>query len=310
VSSQNLDPDAMARFCYEQVPTTLRVACDVDDDTATEIGEDMLRRANAFASLSESDQATVSAPFVEESFNYEPATSPALLKAAVTVTVRNSNLEQVPVDGLVNAGGLQVITAAAAAPLSHLLAVHRRILTQPVSDGPFATLESTYPRAWACLTALADAVSTGGRTGFRLPAAPIPELPGPAEQVGARPSGSDGRNVVLSGIDPLFDDQLIRQMEAATASPLVAYVPSLSRFSRNSEKLHRVLEFFLAHGSSVLTSNYLLRSNDVWVRRHRPVQPDSRDYARGIRDQSGLSGAHRTVVQQLAAQLDEQFAAD
>lgn len=49
---------------------------------------------------------------------------------------------------------------------------------------------------------------------------------------------------------------------------------SLSRISRNLSKLRRAMEYPLAHGMPILTSNYLLRTTDVWVRRGRFVAVD------------------------------------
>lgn len=90
------------------------------------------------------------------------------------------------------------------------------------------------------------------------------------------------------------------QMEAAREGPLVAYVPSLSRFSRGSGKLHRVLEYLLAHDATILTTNHLLRTGDVFIRGGYAVEPSSRDYWRGVQDHHGLGGVHRKIVQTLA----------
>jgi len=70
-----------------------------------------------------------------------------------------------------------------------------------------------------------------------------------------------------------------------------------SRLSRNSRKLLRVLEFLLAHRAKILTTNYLLTSKEVWVRRRYPVRPDSGHPIAGLHDQTGLSGAHRKTVE-------------
>lgn len=55
----------------------------------------------------------------------------------------------------------QAITTADTAPLSHLLAAGHRGLVQPDGENLFASLFDAYPRAWACLTALADAIGSG-----------------------------------------------------------------------------------------------------------------------------------------------------
>jgi hypothetical protein len=116
-------------------------------------------------------------PFAEEVVRYKPTDSPLELKCAVAVVVRSSLLEEAHSHGPINAGGIKSITSGAAAPLSHFMAVRRR---RPVTvkDNPFADLADAWPRAWACLGAVALACSYGGgRWPFRVPAAPIPELP-------------------------------------------------------------------------------------------------------------------------------------
>lgn len=131
----------------------------------------------------------------------------------------------------------------------------------------------------------------------------MPELPAEAERVSAKKS-ADGRSVVLGALDLRFDDDLFAQMEAALEGPLVVYVPTLSRFSRYSGKLHRVLEFFLAHNATIFTTNYLLRDKDVSIRAGSAVEPGSHDYWRGIRDLGGLRGVHREIARMLARQVD------
>lgn len=295
------DASAMESYCRELLPKVLREACDVDQAMAEEVGRDVYLRARSFAAMNTDDQFVLTAPFVEESYFYEPAQCRYELRAAVTVVVRNSRLEQVHAGGPVNSGGLEALTTAAAAPLSHLLGAAQDAPPQPEHD-QLGWIKEAYPRAWACLTALGRALETGARVAYRLPAAPMPELPDEGERVEAKKS-ADGRSVVLGALDLRFDDELYAQMEAAIEGPLVVYVPSLSRFSRDSGKLHRVLEFFLAHDATILTTNYLLRSGDVYIRTGMAVEPDSRDYWRGVRDLQGLQGVHRKIVRALARQL-------
>jgi hypothetical protein len=72
---------------------------------------------------------------------------------------------------------------------------------------------------------------------------------------------------------------------------------TLSRISRNSGKLLRVLEFLLAHKARILTTNYLITCKKVWVRRHDLVKPDSVHPMNGFRNLSGVSGSHRKTVE-------------
>jgi hypothetical protein len=77
---------------------------------------------------------------------------------------------------------------------------------------------------------------------------------------------------------------------------------ALSRYSRDSAKLHRVLEFLLAHRATILTTNYLIRPADVWVRRGDLVKPNSRDPYAGLADTRGLAGTHRKLADAVTAQ--------
>ena len=62
--------------------------------------------------------------------------------------------------------------------------------------------------------------------------------------------------------------------EWMTGDDVLWPVASLSRISRNLGKLLRTMEYLLAHEVPVLTSNYLLRARDVWVRRGKLVAVD------------------------------------
>jgi hypothetical protein len=298
------DPKAMTTFCQQVLPAMLREACQVDAAQAEAIGANVLIRAEAFAALDREAQAVLVAPFLEEVFDHEPDDAPLKLKGAVTIVVRNSLLEEAHVEGHVNAGGIQAMTVAAAAPLSHLLVARRRQPLPAAANSPFLDLQAKYPRAWACLSALAGVIGTGGRQGYRLPEAARPELPAATEQVEARPSKRDESAVVLSAIDPRFDAKLMAVLRLAvtnTGQPI--FVTALSRFSRNSDKLLRIIEFLLAHQAEILTTNYLLRTRDVWARRGEFVKPDGDDEHAGLENTRGLAGAHRETARRLLADL-------
>jgi hypothetical protein len=77
-----------------------------------------------------------------------------------------------------------------------------------VTGNQFAGLADAYPRAWACLAAVALAYGAGGgRWPYRAPAAPVPDLP--AAEVEAPSASSREDAVVLSGIDTRFDQLLV-----------------------------------------------------------------------------------------------------
>ena len=63
-----------------------------------------------------------------------------------------------------------------------------------------------------------------------------------------------------------------------------------------------MLEFLLAHDATILTTNYLIRPGDVWVRRGDLVKPNSRDPYAGIANTHGLSGTHRKLADTITTQ--------
>jgi hypothetical protein len=268
--------ESMESFTAELLPGWLVEACGVELAKAEAIGRDVLVRAEGLAALSPPDRNALIAPFIEEVVDYEPRRASLPLKAAVTVVLRNSLLEEEHAAQRVGANDVQVMTTVAAAPLAQLLNARFQRPLSPLPDSPFAHLKTTYPRAWAALQAAADTLADGGRRAYHVPDdAPIPSLPRAEQVIAARPSKQDARSVIQSAIDPAFNQQHFDLLQQAIAhSPkLPFYVSSLSRISRNSDKLLYVIELLLSHGVPILTSNYLLRAGDVWVRKGIPVIP-------------------------------------
>ena len=300
------DPGHMARFCREVLPALLAEGCGVAAPAVGLVADDILSRAEAVARLDSDSREILAAPSFEESITHEPEEGSPWMKAITTLVIRNSQLEELHANGLVDAGGIAAITTYGLGPLSHLIAARRRH-PRPDShrDDPFAGMAGVHPRAWACLDALRTSLNSGGgRVGYRLPEAPLPELPDAIEVTEAQaadhfktPSDAFTR-VVFSGIDPRFDQNAVRWLKAAqNEDGLVLGLSSLGRISRNSHKLFRVLEFLLAHQAKILTTNYLLTGKEVWVRRHDLVKPDSEHPMNGFRDLSGVSGSHRKTVE-------------
>jgi hypothetical protein len=63
-----------------------------------------------------------------------------------------------------------------------------------------------------------------------------------------------------------------------------------------------MLEFILAHGASVLTTNFLLRDGGIWGRRGGPVEPASAEPSGGLRVTKGLTGTHRKLAARILAE--------
>ncbi|MBL7494144.1 recombinase family protein [Frankia sp. AgB1.9] len=148
---------------------------------------------------------------------------------------------------------------------------------------------------------------------------PTPRLPGPGEiaahrganvprqRVSAGPEGPEQAGpgpLAGSGLDPRFGARLVARLtDLAEGRDEVLAVPSLSRISRRHDKLLRVVEFALAQGASVLTSNYLLRPAAVYARSGRLAVPDHRNHAASFADQRGLADVHRACAEAALASL-------
>jgi hypothetical protein len=303
----------MVRFCREVLPGMLTEACGVAASDASLVAEDVLARAEAVARLDRDSREILAAPFFEESFSHEPDEASAWMKAITTLVIQNSRLEELHANGPVNAGGITAVTTYGLGPLSHLIAARRRHpLPAGVPDDPFAGLADAYPRAWACHDALRTALITGGgRVGYRTPEAPVPALPATAEVADAQTAGhldlpSEAFTaVIFSGIDPRFDQNALGWLRAAENEEVLLGLSSLSRISRNSRKLLRVLEFLLARQARILTTNYLLTYKEVCVRRHELVKPDSEHPMAGFRNMNGLNGSHRKTLESYVRQISQ-----
>ncbi len=289
----------MRRFCLEAMPSMLADACGVDAELAEVIGRDILARAEAFAVLDRTTQATLSASFVEEVAHYQPAEASARLKAAVCLVVRNSQLEEAHAHGPVNAGGIEVLTATATAPLSHLLAMHHQGSGES-GHALFTDLETRFPWAWAALTALNTALAEGGRVGYRRPDVPLPDLPALDVAVTVERATHDERAVVQSAIDPHLNKELVESIHKVVDQNMPFFVPTLSRLSRNMETLLHLVEILLSHDVPIVTTNYLLRSDDAWVRKRGLVQSDNHNPSSALANLDGLAGSHKKIVETIA----------
>ncbi|MEV0498080.1 hypothetical protein AB0I84_10815 [Streptomyces spectabilis] len=293
-------------FCH----TTLRkllTGAGVSADDAQVVAAEVARRAQMLAALPAGYFDVLVTPFLEEVSEHRPRSAPAWLRAAVAVVVRNSHLENFhALGGPLDDAHIAAITEAAAGPLAELL----QEPSEPVKNNVFAGFNMMYPRAWACLTALSDlmASDTDTQRAYTMPEGPRPQLPGMEETVHAREASGlrpmvKGQAVVASGIDPRFDQALMMLMRQAKegAAELVP-LSALSRLSRNSSKQLRVLEFLLAHRTTVLTTNYLLAPALVGARTRPLVKPDSYDLRRSMKNLRGLGPAHTRWVKALRRQ--------
>jgi hypothetical protein len=279
----------------------------VSDADAHSVGVDVIRRARMLAALPVDYFDVLVTPFLEEVSQHRPLSAPAWLRAAVVVAVRNSRLEDFhALQGTLRAADIAAITQAATEPLALLL----KESGAPVSNNTLAGLDALYPRAWAALSTLSDltASKSGTERPYDMPQAPLPDLPGSHELIQAEKATGvrlmrGGQSVIASGVDPRFDQALLAMMQQVKDG-IAHVVPlsALSRLSRNSGKQLRVLEFLLAHGVTVLTTNYLLSPELVGVRARPLIKPDSYDLKRTMKQLRGLGPTHTAWIKELRKQ--------
>ncbi|MFI7296895.1 recombinase family protein [Streptomyces sp. NPDC050121] len=305
-ADRNINNSVFVReFCRGALPELLTGAGLSDGDVHS-VTVDVIRRARMLNALPVDYFDVVVTPFIEEVSQHRPLSAPAWLWAAVVVAVRNSRLEEFhALGGPLSDPDITAITQAATGPLAQLL----EETGTPVSNNTLGGVDAKYPRAWACLTALSDLMASDDteRT-YTMPQAPVPSLPGSHEKTHAEQATRvknlpAGQSVIASAIDPRFDQALLAMMQQVKdGNVTVVPLSALSRLSRNSDKQLRVLEFLLAHGATVLTTNYLLNPHLVAVRTRPLVKPDSYNLRRTMKQLRGLGPTHTSVIKALRKQ--------
>lgn len=307
--------------CRELVPRAIAETTGCGSVDARAVGADIAARGRAFARCGTSSREVLITPFVEEAIHHRPWEAPLSVRAAVVVVVRNSLVEREHRLGHLDDTDVRAITKVMTELLHAFLAMRPRAGEPGWLAGEFAGLPGRYPRAWGALAALFQVLARGGgsaayRVDFGSAARPSPGLPSPEEiasggapeplppRVPADRPSSDADERLGSGLDPGFGERLVARLaDLAEGRDEVLAVPSLSRISRRHDKLLRVVEFALAQGRSVLTTNYLLRPGTVYARSGRLARPDHRNHAASFADQLGLADVHRACAEAALASL-------
>ena len=107
------------------------------------------------------------------------------------------------------------------------------------------------------------------------------------------------RRSALAEIDGVLVGNL---MAVAAGEMKVMFASSLSRFSRDSTVLARLVEYVLAHGGTILTTNFLLRPGEAFSRRSPLIAADSNDPMSAITT-ARLPGLQAKFVRMIQEQL-------
>jgi hypothetical protein len=284
-------------YCDELVPQLLtRWGAGHFAETVT---AELHERAQGFADSGVRARDVLRAPFVEEVVGHQPEAAPVSILAAVCLIVRCTHLEEAHVEGHLHDDGIRSLTTTATRPLLEWLNERYCIEISAPPAGPFAGLDTTWPRAWAALEALTS-VPDGGRESWRALNASEPELPGDNEIVEAERNTAG--HVIASALDPRFDSDAAELLTTVEPGMVIAIL-NISRLSRNTDKVMRMVEIILARGGSVLTSNLLIRPGEVHCRRGDLVKPTTRDIADVLLETAGLTGLHRKIATQVRREV-------
>lgn len=266
----------------------------VDAEQIQRTVDDLTSRARAYAAGGRLSRLALRATAAEDVVAYDPATAPLGVRAETAAVVRNSNVEHLHAHGPLGDAELYQLTYLASAALNGWFAEHNNDADRHPPTGVFAGVVD-HPRGWAALGALGTAYSNGGRVAFRLPAGPVPPVP---PVTGTARAGTGGVNVRcgLDGVDASLGELLA---QTARGQDVIWATSTLSRYSRDPVMIAMLLDFALAHGRTVITTNAMIRPGEVFVRRHPLLAPDHRNYIQGLRDTRGLAGLHAKTVRNL-----------
>jgi len=83
--------------------------CKATDDEAAMVADDVMPQAEATARMDQETQEILAVPSYEESSEYDPADAPPWLKALTMLVIRNGQLEELHVKGVIEQGSIAAI---------------------------------------------------------------------------------------------------------------------------------------------------------------------------------------------------------
>jgi len=284
--------EAFEEYVEEMLPRLLSLAT-VPPHMWEDIARDMRARAWAFRELDPQARLIVAAPFLEDAAFHHPLNSSPWDRAFAEVVVRNSRLEDA--HSSIQQEWKWWFTTTATQPLVGFLRASNASPRDEMREPAFTELQEKYPRAWHCMAAVAAVGEEGGRAEHNGSGGEV-LLPDVDEVVEAPEGDARTGAVLFSAVDPRLDHAAYAAMQAVYEGRQgVLVLSSLSRISRNSAKLMRILEFYLAQGASVLTANTLLTPTEVFVRQGHWVRPAVRRPEAAFRKKQGLAPEHLEV---------------
>jgi DNA invertase Pin-like site-specific DNA recombinase len=223
--------------------------------------------------------------FLEVAEWNEPKKVPVRLRALVTVGVRNSMLEDLHL--LDHESGHAILdddwrrlTTAAAYYLAPLPSLPSGTAPADTAD-PFGGLDLEFPFAWIAFAALAR-LQLGETATIGLPNSEPP--PFPEGEFDAELHETRRGVEIVHAMDDRLSTKMAEAIRAVGEGNTDALqVASLKHFSRNPQKLFRIVNIVLAHGGTILTNNVTLSPDSVTraklgVTGSSPVPPISSEF--------------------------------
>ncbi|TWH46761.1 hypothetical protein [Sporomusa sp. KB1] len=175
---------------------------------------------------------------------------------------------------------------------------------QPGDSNPYEHLKDHYPFAWAALWALTKTIGNESRFPPVRESNTIDYIP-----TIIRPLADQNTNkveaTIMSGMDPTIDNNLLRNLQAiANKHVNIFFVDSFKMLSRNPDKLFKVIDFVLRHGSSFVSFNYFI--NNGYVSRRRSLLKPAhltKEIRYKLHKSDGLTKNHRDALNNVKSSL-------
>lgn len=248
--------------------------------------------------------STLLLPAYEEAVFHRPTDVPEWVRAFTITAVRNSAIEELHAgDRLADRLIVELTTSASMALATIDSDKAAAAFNAPMAGDPFDGLEQRFPTAWAAMWHLGHSWEAAGQEIRYRPVDTDPvAIPEAAVETvhleSVERQSTRQLTVILNGVDPRFDTQLVRMLELIDTGELGAlFAPSFKHLSRNMAKLYQLLDVVLTRGAPVVTPNYYLTDGLVAARRLlcRPVQ-ESAGFLTYCRDLEGVAPVHADAL--------------
>lgn len=248
----------------------------------------------------------------EEGPFYEPA-GKVEVKCFVVMTLRNSPFESLQSDDYAKCGlsvpltnnQIKAVTSTAIRYFNTLDFAYLSREVQAEHDHPdlYGELSNRYPIAWNALASLAASSSKV----VSFPKIDRTEASCLLEGIDAAVCSDPKETaVIFDGYSSEIDPALAEQLTYIISDSGALMVGCFKMLTRNIEKLLRVMEFLLTHGSSLVTSNYYIENGYA---ERRTIILRAAHTPQEVKRQScmikGLGPKHRQALKAASSSSDE-----